>query len=266
VDINALISSGLLESYVTGNATEKEAELVRELSALHPYVQQEIEAIEAALIEYANQSLPEISPSVKEKIFAQLPERQIEQPKQIPLPEAKKNFTNYLVAAALLLLATSIALNIFLYGKLGRTSEELKKLSLEKNYYSGQLKVQKAVLDNSEKNLRALLNENTIPLELKATDPASDYRALIFLNKKTNETWLKQQNLPALPSGKQYQLWAIVNGKPVSAGVFEINTGKPELQLMKTFSGTAEGFAVTVENLGGVDVPTLSSLCLSGTI
>jgi anti-sigma-K factor RskA len=73
-------------------------------------------------------------------------------------------------------------------------------------------------------------------------------------------------NMPPLPAGKTYQLWAVLD-KPISAGTFGTDTGHkgrlltprmPELSRIKKF-------AVSVEPEGGQPQPT-GQIYLSGTL
>jgi hypothetical protein len=64
--------------------------------------------------------------------------------------------------------------------------------------------------------------------------------------------------LPATPSGRTYQLWAIAAQKPVSAGIFEVGpegTAAFRVDAPAT-GGPVEMFAVTLEPAGGVPQPT----------
>ena len=66
-------------------------------------------------------------------------------------------------------------------------------------------------------------------------------------------------NLPALPSGKTYQLWLVpTEGNPISAGTFQTDShGNGEVLLPQLPPGVAaKAFAVTVEPAGGVPQPT----------
>jgi anti-sigma-K factor RskA len=66
-------------------------------------------------------------------------------------------------------------------------------------------------------------------------------------------------NLPALPSGRTYQLWLVpTQGSPISAGVFHVDSlGNGEVLLPKLPRNiTAKAFAVTLEPAGGVPQPT----------
>lgn len=73
--------------------------------------------------------------------------------------------------------------------------------------------------------------------------------------KNTGEVYIDPGNLPEAPEGMQYQLWGIVDGKPVDAGMIVTKKGnKYRMQKMKTF-GKAEAFAVTLETMGGNPTP-----------
>ncbi len=88
--------------------------------------------------------------------------------------------------------------------------------------------------------------------------------AHVYWNKTTKEVYLDVKNMPELPAGKQYQLWALKGGQPIDAGVFDI-TDELRLQHMKNIE-VAEVFAVTIEPEGGSQSPTLSTLCVLGNI
>ncbi|HEY4654886.1 MAG TPA: anti-sigma factor, partial [Cyclobacteriaceae bacterium] len=61
----------------------------------------------------------------------------------------------------------------------------------------------------------------------------------------------------------QYQLWGIVDGKPVDAGVFDSDADG--LIPMQRIRG-ASAFAVTIEPRGGNQQPTLSTLQVIGNV
>ncbi len=63
---------------------------------------------------------------------------------------------------------------------------------------------------------------------------------------------------------KQYQLWAIVNGKPVDAGTFDMGEGVSFVKL-KTIP-KAEAFAITLEKRGGSETPTMNAMFVMGNV
>ena len=84
-------------------------------------------------------------------------------------------------------------------------------------------------------------------------------------NKKSKEVFIELHKLPKPETGKQYQLWAIVDGKPVDAGMITMTEGDTSLHRMKDFE-SAQAFAITLEKEGGVPSPTLSELYVLGSI
>jgi anti-sigma-K factor RskA len=102
-----------------------------------------------------------------------------------------------------------------------------------------------------------LKNPASKVVSLSGSDMAKSAGAFILFDPVTKKAWLYAFNLPALPNGKVYQLWAI-DDKPVSAGVFGLDTGQKGRMLIRNlqeFSRTKK-FAVTVEPDGGMPQPT----------
>ena len=64
--------------------------------------------------------------------------------------------------------------------------------------------------------------------------------------------------LPAAPADRQYQLWAMVNGKPVDMGIISKDS---VFNAMKQVQN-ATAFAITLEPLGGKPAPTGDMLVL----
>ena len=67
-----------------------------------------------------------------------------------------------------------------------------------------------------------------------------------------------------LAQENQYQLWAIIDGKPVDAGVFD-NNFKGLLKMKDVGTGAAT-FAVTIEPRGGRQTPTLETMQVAGNV
>ncbi|HSH64562.1 MAG TPA: anti-sigma factor, partial [Bacteroidia bacterium] len=102
---------------------------------------------------------------------------------------------------------------------------------------------------------------------LKGLDKAPNAIASIYWNQSSKEVYLNISEIPTPPEDKQYQLWAIVNGKPVDAGIFDLtpNTNTAVLRKMKPIND-AQAFAITLEKRGGTKVPTLNAMYLLGNV
>ncbi len=98
-----------------------------------------------------------------------------------------------------------------------------------------------------------------MPVVLNGTPHAPDALAKIYWMKNTGEVYVDPTNLPGVPEGKQYQLWAIVDGKPVDAGMISTEKGIYHIQKMKSF-GQAQAFAITLEKAGGSPTPTMDQM------
>jgi anti-sigma-K factor RskA len=72
--------------------------------------------------------------------------------------------------------------------------------------------------------------------------------------------------LPANDKAHQYQLWALVNGKPVDLGVFDVNNDKSHILVNMKEIGTAQAFAVTLEQRGGSPTPTMEQMMVMGGV
>lgn len=268
MDINTIISSGLLESYVLGYSTAEETMQVKELCAKHPEIVLEIEAIEKALIKYASLSAPEISDSFKENLFSQLNNKTVktENPGSAYTPVKSVFSYKYAIAATITLLIISGVFNFLFYSKLQKTDKAVSILNNDKKQYVEQLKTQQITLKALEEGLALLSDPNTKLVKLQSTGAPSSSKALIYWNSNSHQAYISEVQLPKPPEGKQYQLWAIVNGKPVDAGVFDLAiTNGINLQKMKEIAGV-QAFAVTIENKGGSPTPTLSTMCLLGNV
>ena len=102
-----------------------------------------------------------------------------------------------------------------------------------------------------------LKNPASKVVSLSGSDMAKSAGAFLLFDPVTKKAWLYAFNLPALPSGKVYQLWAI-DDKPVSAGVFGLDTGQKGRMLIRNLHefSRMKKFAVTVEPDGGLPQPT----------
>ena len=88
--------------------------------------------------------------------------------------------------------------------------------------------------------------------------------AAMYWNKETPKAYFHRLALPAEPSDSQYQLWAIIDGKPKSMGMvsLEENVAWQELERVEN----AQAFAITLEPMGGSESPTLENMMVIGNV
>lgn len=94
-------------------------------------------------------------------------------------------------------------------------------------------------------------------VQLAALPPAPSANGRMFVDPGSGEALFSATGLPALPSNRTYQLWFIAEGKPVSAGTFDIGPGgQGQLLVEARLPDGGVIWAVTVEPAGGVPQPT----------
>ncbi len=79
--------------------------------------------------------------------------------------------------------------------------------------------------------------------------------ANVFWDTASASVFLMVKNMPKLPTDQQYQLWALIEGKPKSLGVFDSLQTNVVLEMDNTKK--ADAFAITIEKKGGNPSPTL---------
>lgn len=282
MDIQAYIATGIIDSYVLGLTTPEETSEVESLARQYPALQKEIDDIRASLETYAQQFVQTPPPGLKDKIWAALSEEEDKSNGTFLAPQADSQsdsitqikhseeeikivpevsfWRNYGVAASIILLIASLSYNLFLMNRLKQTENRLAQAENERFSLAQQAKFNEIRYKDASTALAYYQNPDNEVVQLKGTQPTNQNTgAVVFWNRKEQRVFLAVQNMPAPPPGKQYQLWAIVDKKPVDAGVF--STQPVAVQSLKEI-GQAQAFAVTLENEGGSPVPTSDVLML----
>jgi len=257
-----IISSGILELYCTGLSSAAETAEVIQWAKKYPEVAAEIEAIQSGLEDYARIHEVEPDTSVKEKIFASI---KIEKEAPVAQDSSKSKVYSispawkYMAAASVILLIGSLYFNFTFYSKYQSANTELASTQ-------SALKQQKDLADNMHSDMGVITNKNAMPVSLAPMPDVPDAAARIYWMQNTKEVYIDPSNLPKAPSGKQYQFWAIVDGKPVNGGIIttEINGKKVYVQKMKSF-GSAQAFAVSLED-AGPEKPVPTKVMVMGKI
>ena len=104
---------------------------------------------------------------------------------------------------------------------------------------------------------RVLESDDVQMMLLGGKGPQPDARARVFWSPRAKRGILVASKLAALPSDRQYELWVFLDGKPVNAGVFDVDTSGRALFESTDFPAPdAQNFAVTVEPRGGLPAPS----------
>lgn len=275
MNIPEYIDSGILESYALGAVSDQERREVQCLSAIYPEVRQELDKLTQALENYALLHSTEPPPDLQERIRGRLTMGTPAQPvltntdptegaKIVPLHREVPTFQVAWLAAASVGFVL-IAFAYFLISQLKNKQEYAEDLAQTNTRIQTEMGLLKQQQQRNGQ-LISLLQQPGIETVRLAKAAATGERAdlIVYWNKTEKQVTLAVESLPVLPAGKQYQLWALVGGKPIDAGVFD--TDRQSLQRTARAIGAADAFAVTIEKVGGSPTPTLSTLLAMGKV
>ena len=142
-------------------------------------------------------------------------------------------------------------------------ARETRGLENERTVLADQLETHKASLTASQNELAVLTAPAMRMVQLNGMGDTPGATARIYWDPNSREVHMGPATLPTAPQGMQYQLWAIVDGQPVDAGVMPLVDDGAHLHRMKDVD-PAQAFAVTLEKAGGVPSPTLTAMVLMG--
>jgi anti-sigma-K factor RskA len=264
VNIKEYISSGILEAYVLGELSDRErAEVERNLS-LYPELRQELELIEEAQESLLMKTAVTPRAAVKEKLFASLDKTEPET-KVVPLDGDKRlGFWKFAAAASVSIALITSYLAYNYYGKWVNSSTQLSELIAQNQRIAQDYNQVNQRLDSLRRDVDVLTNPQFQRIIMKGTPNAPEALASVYWNESTREVYLRIENMKELTHDKQYQLWALIDGKPVDAGVFDGNVAG--LVKMKPIGNGAATFAVTVEPRGGKESPSLETMQVAGHV
>ena len=262
MDIKEYIQSGIIEQYVLGLADAKEAAELEQLRKEYPELDEAVLNFEKDFEAYSLQNRVTPPAHIKASLEKQLfggDEQKIVAPTN-PTAQAAPVYNiklwKFLAAASIILLIVSTALNFYFYSGYKTTKQEYQALLTERN----TLQANNA---SYQQSLQLLQDTAMTRVELKAVPGKGQNLATVLWNRNSRDVYISVKGMQPTPSGKQYQLWAIVNGQPVSVGV--IGDCSTTLCKMESISN-AQAFAITLEKEGGSPTPTLTEMYVIGNI
>lgn len=259
-DPKEYISSGILELYVSGKLSESEADEVRRMADKHPEVQAEIQAIEESLAALA----PVFSRKPQRDLLAGIMDQIEEETPVIKLGDENSSsgfkFRWMAIAAAIALLI-SLVMNLFQFrqiqdanNQIASLDQRIEEMAVENDVFASQIQ-------RSSTQIKILTSPHYKEVLMTGTVASPGSLATVYYSKSDKKVFLNTGNLSNTDQNKQFQLWAIIDGKPVDAGVFDPAEGLIELNPME---GEIAAFAVTLEKRGGSTTPSLDMMYVSG--
>ncbi len=253
MDIKEYISSGIIESYVMGLCTHEEKNEMELLRRQYPELNKAVLQFETILENNLLRNTTDPGDATDERILQAL---QALQPPVNDLNKSQFKVHNFrwlkvLTAAAVLLLGISSVINYVLYQKNKR-----QELALKTNITPPTLPL---------KDYNVLKDPTITPVAMYGVVYHAICRCTMFWDKKTGKVYIMIHHLPRSSDTNDYQLWAMVNGKPVSVGIINDAIRDRFIEL-PGMPASANAFIVTLEKAGGSSSPTIEETYLAGKI
>ena len=265
MSIKEYIESGIIETVIMGLASREDELELRLKRKEHPEVESYAADCEAWLESMAQQQAVAAPPANREAFLQNIAgdvagsERPGTPAKVVPMP-SRKRVLQWTAAASILLLAGSAILNIYLYREFEKTKQAYREEKLNKELLASRNQQYEKGINELRQRNSLLVSPRINKIPLTGVTGKEQYQATVFWNKETSEMYLVANNLPAPPPGKQYQLWALVNGQPLNAGVLADCNEFCKLIPVSD----AQAFAITLEKTGGSESPDLTQLYVTG--
>jgi len=284
-NIKAYIESGILELYVMGDLNAQEVKDVEDMIAKYPELRAELEEVERALEFYARQNAVTPSSGLKDKILNSIEENtevrqtpadkitETDEPQVLPLYQApssgsKVRTLQFALAACIGLLIVSVVALYSAHSQLGEAKDQIAGLSQQNQKYTNAVNFMQKSNDELQKVVDMAESPDWAKVQLAGVGKSPDAQMTVYWNKKDQDVMLvsSKMKLPEHDADHQYQLWAIVNGKPVDLGVFDGKTDSSALLLRMKEVSAAQAFAVTLEKRGGNPTPTMEQMVVMGGV
>lgn len=273
MNIQEIISSGLIEQYVLGLTTPAEAERIERLVREDARVRVAVAEAEASLEEYARLQSVQPDESVRSRVMTDLQrlrdQRGLQadsmQREAVAKPTRRVvKISGVIATAACVLFLVSLSLNGIYINKYRGLRDRYRNLLASQEQALAKNESMRARLETLESGLQILQNPDVQSVRLTGVAAREDAFAVVYWNTKTGSTYFGATNLTPPPPGKSYQLWAIVAGKPIDMGVYEPGRHVPLVQMKDAPGLQIATFAITLEKEGGSPTPTLDQMVAAG--
>lgn len=250
-----------------GLATESERAEFERLCAQYPELvaarRKFEESIEASAKEQALPTPPEVKVKIFEAIGKSAPSslsgtssnppkiHTMENSKS-PAPVRGLGMLRFVAAAAVILLIGMV----WLYFQSKQQNQDLVR---ENDGLKTQRDTAQNILNRIVQEQKQTIGDpNTTVVNMVGTKSAPKSSANVYWDSASSSVYLVVKNMPQLPNDQQYQLWALIDGKPNDLGVFDATNEKLILKMKNTKK--AQAFAITIEKRGGSPSPTLEKM------
>lgn len=225
-------------------ATEAEQQEFESMCNLYPEVAEARDAFESSLeqkmMEDAKQPPAFLKQNIEERLTATVPDNIVEEDLYEGPPVRRMGVWKWLAAASIVLLAGA-AYWVYI------TNKKYQELQAENNSLKEQIANSGGQMQQLMQDAETLKHPMRVA-SLKGTGVAPQAFATVYWDTaQTKSVYLLISNLPEPPSDKQYQLWALLDGKPIDLGMFDMNIRQKRLLVKMQNVQKAQAFAITLE-------------------
>lgn len=274
------IESGLIELTALGLASDQEAAQVAQMRAQYPEVEEAWQVTANDLMVAADAYAKPAPSSVRKNLFAQIElETQADNVKKVDFSEPVKasetlnqptgkddddadivpiqsqNNWRWLAAASIAVTLLSGVINLVLYNRLQDTQAQLAAAEKEQTILAASYKQSSDKVSALEEQLAFTADPAMPRIMLSGMNTAKDASVLVVWDPAKKVVALGSKNLPNVPSDKDLQLWAIVDGKPVDLGIISMDSSGPVFTKEIPDISGPQAFAITLEDKGGHPQP-----------
>jgi anti-sigma-K factor RskA len=257
VTIQDYIASGIIENYVLGLADAKERYEFERLCEQHPELEQARIAFEKTLEQHAMDNAIPPPAGIKQQVMDTIQQQPSNNKSKLVTMEngtsaiRRNNPFRFVAAASVILLLGCVYFIYHFYN-------ESKTLSNSNNELQAKLQTTDSILNQIIAEQKVVKDSNVTVVNMVGTQAAPRSAANVYWDSTSSNVYIVVKNMPKLPTDQQYQLWALIDGKPKDLGVFDVNDDKVILKMNNTQK--ADAFAITIEKKGGNPSPTLEKM------
>jgi anti-sigma-K factor RskA len=179
----------------------------------------------------------------------------------VPAPASPRRLPGWALLAAAALLAVAVwgvAGQLRLNGALERLTAERNRLASQVESLTREVTQARDEAQRTSQALQVVAGRGVRTITLAGLEAAPRAAGHTYVNPRRRDALFFAHDLPALPSGKTYELWYIADGKPVAAGTFSVDPqgmGNVKVENVPSVA-SIQAWAVTIEPTGGVPQPT----------
>ena len=209
MDIREYIQSGIIEQYVLGLANVEEVAELEQARSQYPELNDAVISFEKGFEQHLMfnvvQPPTHIKSLIEQELFAGSSKAKVvETAFESKSSSPAINIWKWLAAACIILLVGSTTLNFYFWNTYKNSKQEYEALLLERNTLQANNASYKQSLDIFQ-------DTSKVHIQMKGTPGKEDNLATVLWDKKSKEVYIYTANMQQIPSGKQYQLWAIVD-------------------------------------------------------